>query len=111
MDVRKKLQKVENSAVWPEIKIKKVDNIILDLINEVEAEEQNMHPETNHDLANELQQANETLQRVKVGVNETSTETICEQIINEAIIDNLGDSAEIEEIKDMCRVLKKVKAQ
>ena len=108
MSFNEELKKVESSNLSSDEKIKQLNNIILDLTNEMEAENQNMHPDVNHDLAIKLQEATDILRRIEVGVEDMGTDDICTKIINDnTVSDNLGDSPEVNDIKDICRVPKK----
>ena len=84
--------------------IKRLNNMILDLINEMEAEQQNMHPEVNHNLATKLQAATDALRRVEAGVKDMNTEEICKMIIKDrALQESSGHSPEVGDIQDICR--------
>jgi hypothetical protein len=81
-----------------------LNNIILDLINEMEAEDQNMHPEVNHNLATKLQTATDALRRVEAGMKDMNTEEICKIIIKDRTMqESSGHSPEIGDIQDICR--------
>jgi|TARA_R110002126_G_scaffold291802_1_gene459156 hypothetical protein len=85
-------------------KIKQLKNIILDLTNEMEAEDQNMHPEVNHNLAIKLQEATDALRKLEAGIETMGTDEICEKIIHDsAVSEHSSHSPEVEDIKDICR--------
>lgn len=72
MSFHEELNNIENLTSSDE-KIKRLNNIILDLINEMEAEDQNMHPEVNHNLAKKLQVATDALRKIEAGMKNIKT--------------------------------------
>jgi|GEM_PF-2167716 len=105
MNFNERLNEAKSSKLLSEAdKIKQLNNIILDLTNEMEAEDQNMHPEVNHNLAIKLQEATDALRKLKDGVEKMGTEEICEKIIHDsAVSDHSSHSPEVDDIKDICR--------
>jgi len=107
MSLRQELKKAQSSKLSSDEKIKRLNNLILDLTNEMEAVDENMHPDVNHDLARKLQKTQEILRKVKASVEDMSTETMCKKISHDnTTSDDLGNSPEVERIKDICRVQK-----
>lgn len=108
MSFNEEIKKVEHSKLSSDEKIKQLNQIILDLTNEMEAEDQNMHPEVNHDLAIKLQEASDILRKIEDEAPDMSTGEICKKIMNDNTTrDNLGNSPEVNDIKDICRTPKK----
>lgn len=104
MNFHEELHEIEKLTSLDEI-IKRLNNIILDLINEMEAEDQNMHPEVNHNLASKLQAATDALRRVKAEMKDMNTDEICKMIMKDrALQESSGHSPEIDNINDICQV-------
>ena len=105
MSFHKKFQEIDYLNASDAEKIKQLKNIILDLINEMEAEDQNMHPEINHNVASKLQVATDALRRIEAGMKHMKTEEICKKIMNDRVMqESSGHSPEIDDINDICHV-------
>ena len=78
-----KLNEIEKLNVSFSEKIILVKSIILDVTNELDAKDQNMHPEIDHDLAKKLADATEFLRKFE---NQHGELDICNQIRNDEII-------------------------
>lgn len=54
MNLKEKAQWIEQLPIKNTLKIQQLEDMILDCYNEMEAQDQNMHPEVQHDLAEGL---------------------------------------------------------
>ncbi len=100
-----KLNDIEKLNISFSEKIMLLKSIILDVTNELDARDQNMHPEIDHDLAKKLSVATEILRKLE---NQHNDLDICNQIRNDEIIrDSSEGSPEIDSIKDICGVPKR----
>jgi len=101
-------ENIEYSKLSSDEKIKQLHDVILDLTNEMEAEDQNMHPEVNHNLAIKLQEAIDALRKLENDIENRGTHDICNKIISDHTGgEHLGNAPEIKNIKDICRDAKK----
>lgn len=103
MDFLEKIIEIEKSPIKVQDKVKKINSLKLDLTNELEAVDQNMSPEVEHELAQKLTIANETLERLKGREKVTNEEHMCNELNKEQIItDKPYLSPEVEVLKDFC---------
>lgn len=51
MDMRKRVSEIHHLSASKKTKIRLLNDLIVDCLNEMEAQEQNMHPEIEHNLA------------------------------------------------------------
>jgi len=109
MSFRQKLKKAQSSKLPSDEKINRLNDIILDLENEMEALNENMHPSVNHDLARKLQKTQGVLRKIKANIENMSSETICQKISDETTSDELGNAPEVKDVKNICRMSKNKK--
>jgi hypothetical protein len=64
MDMKRKAEKISHMHVPEDVKIKLFRDLILDCYNEMEAQDQNMHPEIQHNSAEGLRVAKNYLRRL-----------------------------------------------
>lgn len=103
MEFKKKINEIEQSSIHLKDKIKKMNSLVLDLTNELEAVDQNMSPEVEHDLAKKLTIANKLLEKLKRREKELNEDHMCDDLIEDKIInDKTHLSPEIEDMKNFC---------
>lgn len=64
MDMKRKAEKISHMHVDEEVKIKLLCELILDCYNEMEAQQENMHPEIQHNSAEGYRVAKNHLRRL-----------------------------------------------
>jgi hypothetical protein len=65
MDMQKREEEIYRMPIKKSVKIKLLSDLIVDCINELAAQDQNMHPEIEHNLAAALQTATNHLRKLK----------------------------------------------
>lgn len=65
MDMRKRVNKIHHLLVPDTTKVRLLNDVINDCLNEMEAQEQNMHPEVEHNLAEGYRMAKNYLRKLK----------------------------------------------
>ena len=64
MDMKKKVEEVYKKEISKNEKCKLLEDILVDLYNEMEAQDQNMHPEIQHNLSEAYQLAKDYLRQL-----------------------------------------------
>lgn len=66
MDMKKREAQIYQSHMNTATKMNLLADLILDCINELEAQDQNMHPEVEHNLAEALRRATNHLRQLRL---------------------------------------------
>lgn len=65
MDMKERVRIIYKMSVRKSVKIRLLNELIIDCLNEMEAQEQNMHPEVEHNLAEGYRTAKNCLRKLQ----------------------------------------------